>query len=46
MFIKDPYSLLAEAASIDLSVNTSVALTESQVNTIMESFDEVNEDVI
>ena len=46
MFIKDPYSLLAEAASMDLSVNTSVALTESQVNTIMESFDEVNEDVI
>lgn len=46
MFIKDPYSLLAEAASIDLSVNTSVALTESQVNTIMESFDEVNEDVV
>ena len=46
MFIKDPYSLLAEAASIDLSVNTSVALTESQVNTIMESFDEVSEDVV
>ena len=46
MFIKDPYSLLAEAASMDLSINTSVALTESQVNTIMESFDEVNEDVI
>ena len=46
MFIKDPYSLLAEAASMDLSVNTSVALTESQVNTIMESFDEVNEDVV
>ena len=46
MFIKDPYSLLAEAASMDLSVNTSVALTESQVNTIMESFDEVSEDVV
>lgn len=46
MFIKDPYSLLAEAASMDLSANTSVALTESQVNTIMESFDEVNEDVV
>ena len=46
MFIKDPYSLLAEAASMDLSVNTSVALTESQVNTIMESFDEVDEDVV
>lgn len=46
MFIKDPYSLLAEAASMDLSVNTSVALTESQVDTIMESFDEVSEDVV
>ena len=46
MFIKDPYSLLAEAAELDLSINTAAALTESQVNTIMESFDEVDEDVV
>ena len=46
MFIKDPYSLLVEAAENDLSVNTSMALTESQVNSIMESFDEVSEDVV
>ena len=46
MFIKDPYSLLAEAAENDLSVNTSMALTESQVNSIIESFDEVSEDVV
>ena len=46
MFIKDPYSLLAEAAELDLNINTAAALTESQVNTIMESFDEVDEDVV
>lgn len=46
MFIKDPYSLLVEAAENDLSINTATALTESQVNTIMESFDEVSEDVV
>ena len=46
MFIKDPYSLVAEAAELDLSINTAAALTESQVNTIMESFDEVDEDVV
>ena len=46
MFIKDPYSLLAEAAELDLSINTAAALTESQDNTIMESFDEVDEDVV
>lgn len=46
MFLKDPYSMLAEAADMDLSISTSTALTESQINTVMESFDEVDEDVV
>ena len=46
MFIKDPYNLLAEAASMDLENDTSMALTESQVNSVLESIDEVDEDIV
>lgn len=46
MFIKDPYNILAEAASADLEANTSMALTESQVDAVMESIEEVPEDIV
>ena len=46
MFIRDTYSLLAEAAAMDLDANTSSALTESQIDSIMESIEEVSEDIV
>ena len=46
MFIRDTYSLLAEAAAMDLETNTSSALTESQIDSIMESIEEVSEDIV
>ena len=46
MFIRDTYGLLAEAAAMDLEANTSAALTESQINNVMESIEEVSEDIV
>ena len=46
MFIRDTYSLLAEAAAMDLETNTSSALTESQIDSIIESIEEVSEDIV
>ena len=46
MFIRDTYSLLAEASAMDLETNTSSALTESQIDSIMESIEEVSEDIV
>ena len=46
MFIHDTYSLLAEAAAMDLSANTEGVLTESEIDTRMKNIDEVSEDII
>lgn len=46
MFIKDPYSLLAEAANMDLTANTSGVLTESEIVSRLNTIDEVTEDVV
>ena len=45
-FIKDPYSLLVEAASADLNANTEGTLTEGAIRSCLESIEEVDEEIV
>lgn len=46
MFAKDTLTLLAEAANLDMSNDTESAITEGQIKSVMESIEEVSEEVV
>ena len=46
MLFKEPYSILAEAANMDLKANTEGAMLEEDITTAINSFDEASHDII
>ena len=45
-YIKDSYSLLAEAASVELGVSTESHIKESEIKSRIRSLDEASEEII